>query len=329
MSNNRTMNQIFIDATGKLRSGWRALFFLLAFAFVSGLSYAALFAVFLSLTGLDAAEATDPRYEATMIAVSSVVSLAVASGVGYLCARLLEKLPFRSLGASFTAGWLRHLLLGIAIGASTLVVAALPAMLFGGLRFEFAADVGFQALLYSLATAVVIFAAAAAYEEALFRGYFLQTLARGGYAWPAIILTSAFFATVHLGNPSANALSTANTAIAGVWFGIAYLRTRDLWFVWGLHLMWNFFQGSVFGIEVSGLTDLSKPSLLNEIDGGPNWLTGGSYGIEASIGCTAALLLSIIVIKMMPALEPDAEMLAMTSPPSGDGDLERNIHRAG
>ncbi|MBX3292831.1 MAG: CPBP family intramembrane metalloprotease [Acidobacteria bacterium] len=323
------MNHIFLDATGKLRSGWRALFFLLAFAFASGVIYASMFAVFISMTGLDAAEATDPKYEASMIAVGSAVSLAAALGVGFFCAKLLEKLPFRSLGASFTAGWLRHLLLGIAIGAATLVVAALPAIIFGGLRFEFAADVGVQTLIYSLTTAFVIFAAAAAYEEALFRGYFLQTLARGGYAWLAIVLTSAFFATVHLGNPSANAFSTANTAIAGLWFGIAYMRTRDLWFVWGLHLMWNFFQGSVFGIEVSGLTDLSKPSLLNEIDTGPAWLTGGSYGIEASIGCTAALLLSIFVIRMMPGLEPDAEMLAMTSPASGDGDLERNIDRAG
>ncbi|QQS33384.1 MAG: CPBP family intramembrane metalloprotease [Acidobacteriota bacterium] len=323
------MNHLFIDANGTLRSGWRALFFLLAFAFVSGLSYAAMFAVFLSITGLDAVEATDPKYEVTMIAVGSAVSLAAALGVGYLCARLLEKLPFRSLGASFSAGWLRHLSLGVAIGAATLVIAALPAMVFGGLRFEFAADVGFQSLLYSLATAFVIFAAAAAYEEALFRGYFLQTLARGGYAWLAIILTSVFFATVHLGNPSASAFSTANTAIAGIWFGIAYMRTRDLWFVWGLHLMWNFFQGSVFGIEVSGLTDLSKPSLLNEIDAGPNWLTGGSYGIEASIGCTAALLLSILIIRMMPALEPNPKMLAMTSPASGDSDLKGNINSAG
>lgn len=323
------MINIFIDANGILRSGWRALFFLLAFAFVSGVSYAAIFAIFVAMTGLDASQITAPKYEATMIAAGSAVSLISALGVGYFCAKLLEKLPYRSLGASLTAGWLRHLSLGVLIGAATLVVAALPAMLFGGLRFEFAADVGVQTLLYSLAAAFVIFAAAAAYEEALFRGYFLQTLARGGYAWLAIILTSVFFATVHLGNPSANAFSTANTAIAGLWFGIAYMRTRDLWFVTGLHLMWNFFQGSVLGIEVSGLTDLSKPSLLNEIDAGPAWLTGGSYGIEASIGCTAALLLSIIVIGRMPGLEPDAEMLAMTSPTSGGSDLERNIDRAG
>ena len=142
----------------------------------------------------------------------------------------------------------------------------------------------------------VLFAVAAAYEEALFRGYFLQTLARGGYAWLAISLTSVFFATVHLGNPSANAVSTINTALAGVWFGIAYLRTRDLWFAWGLHLMWNFFQGSVFGIEVSGLTDIARPSLLTETDTGPAWLTGGDYGIEASLGCTAAILISIAVV---------------------------------
>jgi membrane protease YdiL (CAAX protease family) len=323
------MNHLFLDAKGKLRSGWRALFFILSFTFVSSLAYSALFAASIALSSGEATNTDGTNFGRGLIAVSSVISLAATLGVGYLCAKLFEKLPYRSLGASFTARWHRHFFYGIVIGAATLVFAAAPAMLFGGLRFELATDIGIGGLIYSLATAFTIFAAAAAYEEALFRGYFLQTLARGGYAWLAIILTSAFFAAVHLGNPSANALSTTNTAIAGLWFGIAYMRTRDLWFVWGLHLMWNFFQGSIFGIEVSGLTDISKPSLLNEIDNGPDWLTGGSYGIEATIGCTAALLLSIIVIRWLPGLEPDSEMIAMTSPPSGDGDLERNIDRAG
>jgi membrane protease YdiL (CAAX protease family) len=44
-----------------------------------------------------------------------------------------------------------------------------------------------------------------------------------------------FFGVIHLQNPNADVISTTNTILAGVWFGLAYLKTRDLWFVWGLH----------------------------------------------------------------------------------------------
>jgi hypothetical protein len=110
-----------------------------------------------------------------------------------------------------------------------------------------------QSLLISLA----VFIVGAAFEEALFRGYLLQTFARADLAWLAIALTSLFFAVGHLGNANATHLSTVNTALAGVWFSVAYLKTRALWFPFSLHLMWNWFQGAIFGIEVSGITSLT------------------------------------------------------------------------
>ena len=152
--------------------------------------------------------------------------------------------------------------------------------------------------LKELVTAIV--AAAAAFEEALFRGYILQTFARSNLAWLAILLTSVFFGLVHADNPNAGVISTLNTVLAGIWFSVAYLRTRDLWFVWGLHLMWNWMQGSFFGIEVSGLTDITKNPLLREIDTGPTWLTGTTYGIEGGIVCTVALIVSTIAIHYVP-----------------------------
>ncbi len=66
--------------------------------------------------------------------------------------------------------------------------------------------------------------------------------------------------------------------------------------MWGLHLMWNFAQGSVFGIEVSGMNDLVTAPVLKEIDSGPLWLTGETYGIEGGIVCTVAIILSIALI---------------------------------
>jgi hypothetical protein len=76
--------------------------------------------------------------------------------------------------------------------------------------------------------------------------------------------------------------------------------------------MWNWVQGSIFGIEVSGLKNIASATLLKEVDRGPAWLTGENYGIEGSIACTIVIITAIAAIYFLP-LQPDDEMLAMSS----------------
>jgi hypothetical protein len=78
--------------------------------------------------------------------------------------------------------------------------------------------------------------------------------------------------------------------------------------------MWNWIQGAVFGVEVSGMTWLVQSPLFKESDRGPAWITGENYGIEASIACTLALLVSTIAIYFSPFLKPSEEMLALQKP---------------
>lgn len=301
---------ILFDEHGRLRSGWRACVFLFAFIFVSIIVGSAQMFAFSALK-FDATHAT-----LLVLGVTGFLSLISALSLGWVCGRLFERLPFRAIGAAFTKGWLKHFLAGCLIGAVTLSFAVLIALVFGGERFELGLDNGFVAVISSLGLSLVVFAAAAAFEEALFRGYLLQTFARSGLAWPAIVITSISFGAVHLGNPDVTKLAILNTILSGLWFSLAYLKTRDLWFVWGLHLMWNWMQGSIFGIEVSGLTKITYAPLFREIDAGPIWLTGDSYGIEGGIVCTIAILISIAAIWFLPNLKPDPEMIAMTSPPT-------------
>ena len=83
-----------------------------------------------------------------------------------------------------------------------------------------------------LGSAVLLFVAALA-EEAMFRGYALQTLTRARLALLGVLLTSVPFGLVHLSNPNVvPGVTFANTALAGVWLAVAYLRTRSLWFPW-------------------------------------------------------------------------------------------------
>lgn len=297
---------ILFDENNVLRSGWRFAIFLFAFVLATVVLGAITFGAMIAL-------GFSPNEGLSYLVVNSVISLIPALVLGWLCTKYLERLPIKALGAHFTRFWFSHLLLGLFIGAITVAVAVVICFAAGGLRFT-PNSIPTAVIAQGLVTSFALFAVAAAFEEALFRGYILQTFARSDLAAFAIAMTSVFFGALHLGNPNVGAISTINTMIAGVWFGLAYLKTRDLWFVWGLHLIWNWLQGAVFGIEVSGLTDITKASLFVEVDHGPVWLTGGQYGIEGGIACTVALLLSTVTIRFLPLLKPDAEMLELTSP---------------
>ena len=241
------------------------------------------------------------------------VSFAVAIFFGWLYGKIFEDLPFRAIGFWFTKNWFKDLCLGSLIGAFSIALAVFIAFAGGGLKLKYNDSAGSTAMFLTLSSSLLIFIFGAAFEEVFFRGYLLQTLSRARLAWVAIALTSLFFAMAHLDNTNSNAISTINTGLAGIWLGAAYLKTRNLWFPFGIHLMWNWFQGSIFGVEVSGITQFTTAPLLREIDSGPAWLTGESYGIEGGIACTIALLVSIALIHFLPILKPTDEMLALTS----------------
>ncbi len=297
------MNELFIDNEGKLRSGWRIVVFLLVFLFIA-IVLGVISESILATLGYEAGEDSS-----VFRLTNGIVSIIPALLVGWVCGKRLESLPISALGASFTTGWLRHLLIGVALGSATLMIAVLIALA-GGLRFSMNQELPIQPLLIGLASSFVVLAVAAAFEEVLFRGYIFQTLVRSNLAWLAIVLTSVGFGFAHYYNPTASVFSVANTMLAGVWFGLAYMKTRDLWFVWGLHFAWNWVQGAVFGIEISGLRNLTPVSILNEIDPGPAWLTGQSYGLEGGIACTIAILISIALIYVLPSLKSEPPAVA-------------------
>ena len=308
------MNDLFINENGQLRSGWRFVFFCSAFIVLTVLVTATVIGILQkSPIGFDADSLINQ-------VLGHCVGLVIAIFLGWLCGKIFEDLPFRALGAWFTKFWFKDLILGCLLGLASITFAVLVAMAFGGLRFEFNAAAGMSAIYLTLAISFIIYFFGAAFEEVLFRGYIFQTLVRAKLAWLAILLTSAFFASVHLGNPNAGTFSTINTALAGIWLGVAYLKTRTLWLVFGIHLSWNWFLGSIYGIEVSGLTDLSPAPLFLEIDSGPSWITGGDYGIEGGISCTIALIISTIAIWYLPILKPTEEMLELTSGETGLAD---------
>ena len=103
-------------------------------------------------------------------------------------------------------------------------------------------------------------------------------LEEGFGSWIALTVTALFFGLSHLNNPHATVWSAIAIALeAGVSLGAVYMATRSLWFAMGLHTAWNFLQGSIFGVAVSG-NGAPTDSLFHPLIQGNQWLTGGALG---------------------------------------------------
>ncbi len=303
--------EIFINNAGRLRSGWRVLIFVLVYV---GLLFLLSTLVRIGYAlGLRFApgRSLGPFFEDFVFRLTLLASALLA---GYLCNRWLEGLPWRALGLTRHAGWWRDFIVGSMIGVASLALATAIAAAFGGLQFTAAPRTMLLQVIQTLLLSAVLFIFAGLAEEILFRGYPLQTLTRARLAWLAILLTSLPFAAIHLRNPNVvKGFTFINTALAGVWLAVAYLRTRSLWLPLGVHWAWNWALGSLFGLPVSGITTIAPNPLLRGADLGPAWLTGGSYGIEGGVACTVALAVSTLFIWRMRLVSATPEMQRLTS----------------
>jgi membrane protease YdiL (CAAX protease family) len=308
---------IFMNEEGELRSGWRVLafcfLFILAEMLLTGLIRvtAAVFpgVGFIAREGSEL-DGVSVRGIAVLYvdAIRDLGAAVISSG---FCARRLERRSLASVGFKLHRGWMKDFSLGSVIGGSSLAIAVGIAAAAGAVTFTAPTEHGAM-LARGLAITFSFFLISAATEELIFRGFAFQALAHdlGGAA--AIGITSLLFGIAHLGNDNASAFSTINTILAGVWLGLAYLITRSLWLAVALHYSWNFAMVFVFGLPVSGLATFNELSWLKGHPGGPAWVSGGSYGPEAGIGATVAVILSILVVWKSGLFRASQEMLDAT-----------------
>jgi len=167
--------------------------------------------------------------------------------------------------------------LGLGLGAGFLIfsLAVAVAALLGVYRISGEGD---ASDLLSALIGPAIFAAVS--EELIFRGILFRWIEEFGGSWAALLLTSAIFGAAHLANPNASPIAAVGIAFeAGVMLGAAYMLTRSLWLPMGLHAAWNFTQGEIYDIPVSGTP---VHGLLVARLRGPPLLTGNGFGLEAS-----------------------------------------------
>lgn len=134
-------------------------------------------------------------------------------------------------------------------------------------------------------------------EEIVFRGVIFRISDESLGLWPALAISALFFGGVHMGNPGATLWTSAAIAVeAGILLGMVYHVTRSLAACIGVHMAWNLFEGTVFGSPVSGVA--TRESLLVPQFSGPDWLTGGSFGIEGSVVTVALCLAAAAALRV-------------------------------
>lgn len=136
----------------------------------------------------------------------------------------------------------------------------------------------------------LLFISVSAVEEIVMRGYVLHTLMTGMNKYGALAVSSTLFSLMHLANPNGTFLAFLNLWLAGLFLGIVYVHTKNLWFAITSHFLWNFMQSPVLGFNVSGK---ELPAFLNIEYVNTDLWTGGEFGFEGSLICTIVSIIAI------------------------------------
>ena len=208
-------------------------------------------------------------YPVLTIATSAIVLMFYAVMARMLGQRWTTDLNLRKL--------VPHTLLGLLVGGvyMVLVVGSIAASGHASIAAnDFTGEKQFSAIMTFLAVAVG--------EEVMFRGFIFRLIDERWNTGAALIVSALIFGFGHISNDNATWWSSLAIAIeAGLLLGAAYKWSGTLWVPIGIHWAWNYVQGNVFGLTVSGVN--TGNSILNTTVSGPDIITGGAFGPEASI----------------------------------------------
>lgn len=222
----------------------------------------------------------------------------VLAGFSWLLAvgNHVESHQLAAQGFPAGGGWLRQFAAGCGLAFLLVTVSVIALAVLGHLSFR--VTLNSHSLLRTLVV-LLILATGSLAEELMFRGYPFQRLVEAIGAGGAILIFSVLFALVHLLNPGASAWGLLNTVVIGIALSLAYLRTRALWLPWGFHFAWNTTMGLIDGLPVSGIRMFN--TVVHTTVQGPGWLTGQTYGLEASLPGGVVVLIALLVFWCWPS----------------------------
>ncbi len=289
------LNWIFFSAA-RMRAGWRILIFIL-FSIFLFLFLSIPFSFVLRGKTIQ----SDFHWDSLARHFFAVLFLAAVLLASWLMVRFLDMRSFASLGFAFDPGWWKEILYGLGAGFFLIGFLFMIGLVIRSIDTSWTlhdSSIFFRSFLVLLIYA--------AFEETMFRGYPFQTLIEGIGKTSSVIILSAIFGVLHYFNPHSSMIGIVNTALAGAFLSVLYIKKRSLWLPICVHFSWNFCMGPVFGLPVSGVE--FKGALLTTKPIGSELLSGGEFGLEGSILTTLLLIILIVGLIFSDILKPSREM---------------------
>jgi membrane protease YdiL (CAAX protease family) len=231
--------------------------------------------------------------------IAAVAMIALAMVIYFGFARWVERREVSELALPNMA---KEMGIGILVGSGLYTGCMLILMVMGIYRMDGLNPVSF--LVPAIASAL----SSGFLEELLFRGALFRIVEEWLGSWISIIVSSVVFGLVHLANPDATLTGAIFISVeAGLLLAAAYMVTRRLWMSIGFHVSWNYTQSAIFGGIVSG--GIAEPGLIKPILEGPELLTGGQFGLEASLTAfllctTAGVILLVMAVRKGNVVQP-------------------------
>lgn len=224
--------------------------------------------------------------------VRHIVAMAIAGFAVYWgYAQFIEQ---RAVSELASPGMGREFGMGLLIGAGLYSTCELILMTLGIFRID-----GLNPLSYMI-PAIAMAISSSVYEELLFRGVLFFSIEKWCGSWAALVVSSLVFGLTHLINPQGTVEGALFIAVeAGILLAAAFMLTRRLWLSIGFHLAWNYTQSAIFSGIVSG--NDAREGLIRSTMKGPDWLTGGSFGVESSVLALVVCTTTGIVMLVMAA----------------------------
>lgn len=265
----------------RIRAGWRILIQLLSMSFlIMGLMFLVQQYSYL-LPG-------QPEWAASSFFQKPIEVIAFLL-TAYLCAKYIDKRPFKDLGLVIDKNWRMDFYAGLSLGIILMALIFGIEYSAGWITISEQSQITGIDFIYGIIYGVVLFLLVGFQEEMLVRGYMFKNISEGfninnkpllGIII-AILITSLLFGFAHASNPNATLISSLSICLAGIFLAVGYILTGRLALPIGLHITWNFFQGYVFGFPVSG--NSIPTSFITIQQGGPEIITGGAFGPEAGL----------------------------------------------
>ena len=285
------MNEELLQREPAIKRGWlRAILMLLAFLFVSIIFEAvgAIIIAFGTKTSMSELQnlLSNPDNLGIMF-ILRLISLLATIGVMWIFRKYIDRKSILSMGFQLQ-GKQKDIFYGLLVGFVLMLLGFVILSLTNNLEvisIQYSSKLVFGGFF--------LFVVAALVEEIVFRGYVLNNFMHTfKNKYIALLFSALLFALIHGMNPNLTILAFINLFVAGVALGITYIYTKNLWFPIFLHVSWNFFQGPIFGFEVSGI---NFNSVIAQKLVGSDLITGGDFGFEGSILITFLLIGMIII----------------------------------